>query len=71
MIQKLEEIGANYEAGNRPRLVDYLWKSIRKTITGPAFLINEPKFTSPLAKSDPTNSEITQRFHIIIAGSEV
>ena len=40
-------------------------------VGGPAFLINEPKFTSPLAKSDPNNQEITQRFHIILAGSEV
>jgi lysyl-tRNA synthetase, class II len=71
MIAKLKEIWAHYEAWNRPRLVDYLWKSIRKTITGPAFLINEPKFTSPLAKSSPNNPEITERFHIIIAGSEV
>jgi lysyl-tRNA synthetase class 2 len=71
MITKLKDIWAHYEAGNRPRLVDYLWKSIRKTITGPAFLINEPKFTSPLAKSSPNNSDITERFHIIIAGSEV
>ncbi len=71
MIEKLKEIWAHYEAGNRPRLVDYLWKSIRKTITWPAFLINEPKFTSPLAKSSPSNPEITERFHIIIAWSEV
>lgn len=56
---------------NRNRAVDSLWKLIRKTIAGPAFLINEPKFMSPLAKSSPTNSEITERFHPIIAGSEV
>ncbi len=71
MIQKLNELWANYEADNRARLVDYLWKHIRKTITGPAFLINEPKFTSPLAKSDVQNPEITHRFHVIIAWSEV
>ena len=71
MISKLRELGANYEAGNRPRLVDYLWKYIRKSITGPAFLINEPKFTSPLAKSDIDNPELTHRFHVIMAWSEV
>lgn len=68
---RLKELGAHYEAGNRPRLVDYLWKYIRKTIAGPAFLINEPKFTSPLAKSDIENPDITHRFHVILAGSEV
>lgn len=71
MIQKLENLWAHYEADNRARLVDYLWKHIRKNITGPAFLINEPKFTSPLAKSDAHNPDITHRFHIIIAWSEV
>lgn len=71
MIAKLNELWANYEAGNRARLVDYLWKYLRKSIKGPAFLINEPKFTSPLAKSDIHNPEITHRFHVIIAGSEV
>ncbi|MBP9779070.1 lysine--tRNA ligase [Candidatus Gracilibacteria bacterium] len=71
IIARLRELGAHYEAGNRPRLVDYLWKYIRKSIAGPAFLINEPKFTSPLAKSDINNPHITHRFHVILAGSEV
>ncbi len=56
---------------NRSRLIDNLWKIIRKTIAGPAFLVNEPKFMSPLAKSKPENPELTERFHIIIAGSEL
>lgn len=56
---------------NRQRLIDNLWKLIRKTIAGPAFLVNEPKFMSPLAKSKTANPELTERFHIIIAGSEL
>ncbi len=56
---------------NRQRWIDNLWKTIRKTIAGPAFLVNEPKFMSPLAKSKLDNPELTQRFHIIIAGSEL
>ena len=56
---------------NRNRLVDNLWKVLRKTISGPAFLINEPKFMSPLAKSKPDNPQLTERFHVIIAGSEL
>lgn len=56
---------------NRNRVVDNLWKLIRKTIAGPAFLINEPKFMSPLAKGDENNTNVTQRFHAIIAGSEL
>jgi lysyl-tRNA synthetase class 2 len=56
---------------SRARLIDNLWKLLRKDITGPAFLVNEPKFMSPLAKSRPDNAELTERFHIIIAGSEL
>lgn len=56
---------------NRNRLIDNLWKLIRKTISGPAFLINEPKFMSPLAKSRPEDADLTERFHIVLGGSEL
>lgn len=56
---------------NRNRLADSLWKLIRKDIAGPAFLVGVPKFLSPLAKSNVDNPEITDRFHPIIAGSEM
>ncbi len=55
----------------RQRLIDNLWKIIRKTISGPAFLVNEPKFMSPLAKSKAKSPELTERFHIVLAGSEL
>jgi lysyl-tRNA synthetase class 2 len=56
---------------NRNRLVDALWKNIRKDISGPVFLINQPKFLSPLAKSHDDREEITERFQVIIAGGEL
>jgi len=56
---------------NSARIVDDLWKIIRKDVTGPAFLINEPKFTSPLAKSKTEDERFTERFHVIIAGTEL
>ncbi len=62
------ELGENL---NRNRVVDNLWKLIRKTIGGPAFLVGIPAEFSPLAKLDPHTPEITQRFHPIIAGSEL
>lgn len=55
----------------KARLVDNLWKIIRKGVAGPAFLINVPKFISPLAKSYADNEAITERFQIILAGSEL
>lgn len=56
---------------DRGRLIDWLWKSCRRNIGGPAVLINEPKLTSPLAKSSLADADTVERFHFIIAGSEV
>lgn len=56
---------------NRSRLIDNLWKVIRATISGPAFLINQPVFISPLAKAHEENPELTERFQVVIAGSEL
>ncbi len=56
---------------NRNRLIDNLWKVIRSTISGPAFLVNHPKFISPLAKSHKDTPELTERFQVLIAGSEL
>ena len=72
MLKVIKEHGV--ELGgviNRNRLIDNCWKIIRKDISGPAFLINEPKFMSPLAKSKEEDTKLTERFHIIIAGSEL
>jgi lysyl-tRNA synthetase class 2 len=73
MLQVLSTHGVRLEEGsiNKARLVDNLWKIIRKTISGPAFLVNIPKFISPLAKSHADNPELTERFQIIIAGTEL
>ncbi len=68
---KLTELGVNYEPHNRIRLIDTLWKYCRKQMSGPAFLMNVPKFMSPLAKSNAQAPHLTERFQIIIAGSEV
>ena len=70
-VLKQHKVDLSEGAVNRNRLIDNLWKVIRKTISGPAFLVNEPKFMSPLAKSKDDNPEITERFHIILAGSEL
>lgn len=69
---KLKENGLEVEkADSIPRGIDKLWKNIRKDVAGPVWLINTPKFISPLAKSDPENDKVVQRFQPIIAGSEL
>ena len=68
---KLKDLKIKYEKGSKARLVDSLWKYCRKNIAGPAFLINHPKFVSPLAKEKENAPGLTERFQIILAGSEV
>jgi lysyl-tRNA synthetase class 2 len=71
MKAKLEELAVKYEGDNKERLTDTLWKYCRRQIAGPAFLINHPKLVSPLSKSKVENPDLTERFQVIIAGSEV
>lgn len=56
---------------NRARGIDKLWKNIRKDVAGPVWLINTPKFISPLAKANPNDDRVVERFQPIIAGSEL
>lgn len=74
--EKLLDILKNHgvepdEKSSTPRLIDHLWKLIRKTSAGPYWLIEEPLSLSPLAKKSPNNPLITERFHPIIAGTEM
>lgn len=55
---------------NLSRGIDKLWKHIRKDVAGPVWLVNTPKFISPLSKANP-DGKSTQRFQPIIAGSEL
>ncbi|AGL62458.1 lysyl-tRNA synthetase [Candidatus Saccharimonas aalborgensis] len=54
-----------------PRGIDKLWKHIRKDVVGPVWLVNTPKFISPLAKSSVDNPDVVQRFQAVIVGSEL
>ena len=58
------------QTDNVARGIDKLWKNLRKTIAGPAWLINTPLLISPLAKVDPTRPLTVERFQPIIAGTE-
>lgn len=56
---------------NRSRGIDKLWKKIRTTIPGPAFLVDTPTFLQPLAKSQPRNPELTEQFNLLLGGTEL
>lgn len=56
---------------NVGRAMDSVWKIIRRTSAGPFWLVHEPLSISPLAKQDPDDPRVTQRFHPVIAGTEL
>lgn len=72
LIQILKDHGVetNFEV-SEARLIDHVWKLIRKNSAGPFWLIEEPLSLSPLAKKSPANPLVTERFHPIIAGTEM
>lgn len=75
----IEEVAAKLKEHNLevektdsiPRSIDKLWKNIRKDVAGPVWLVNTPKFISPLSKTNPENPETVERFQPVIAGSEL
>jgi lysyl-tRNA synthetase class 2 len=56
---------------NRSRGIDKLWKKVRTTIAGPAFLVDIPTFLQPLAKTQPGKPELTEQFNLLLGGSEL
>ncbi|MCF6276528.1 MAG: lysine--tRNA ligase [Candidatus Magasanikbacteria bacterium] len=70
--KKLDELGVKYEnTAQKGRLIDLVWKQIRKQYKGPLFLVNHPVQVSALAKRKEDDRELTERFQIIVAGSEL
>jgi lysyl-tRNA synthetase class 2 len=59
------------KADSIPRSIDKLWKNIRKDVAGPVWLINTPKFISPLSKTSLEDERVVERFQSVIAGSEL
>ena len=56
---------------NRSRGIDKLWKKIRVTLPGPAFLVDIPTFLQPLAKTQRGKPELTEQFNLLLGGSEL
>jgi lysyl-tRNA synthetase class 2 len=69
---KLREYGLEVEKiDNRIRSLDKLWKRYRKTVAGPAFLIDIPVFMQPLAKVNKRDTRLTEQFNLVFGGSEM
>lgn len=59
------------EVDNRIRSLDKLWKKYRKTLAGPAFLVDIPVFMQPLAKVNQRDTRLTEQFNLVFGGSEM
>lgn len=68
----LRDGGIPFEQGTSvERLVDTAWKQIRKTLSGPGFLVNIPVYLEPLAKRSARDQRVVERFQVMLAGSEI
>ena len=52
-------------------MLDKLWKKARVNTVNPFFLINPPVELEPLAKRDPNNPKLTQRWQIVAGRAEL
>ena len=71
MEETLKKLGVEFEGKNKERMTDSLWKYCRKSIAGPAYLVNHPKLVAPLSKENKNDNRKTEMFQVIIAGSEI
>lgn len=58
------------KADNISRGIDKLWKKVRTTLGGPAFLVDIPTFLQPLAKTQAKDVRLTEQFNLILGGTE-
>ncbi len=72
-VEAAEKAGIPLDAAarNTPRIVDLMWKQVRKTMSGPAFLVGVPVYLEPLAKRSPESPKTVERFQVILGGSEI
>lgn len=70
--KKLKELKVEFEKNiGRGRLIDSLWKVVRKTVSGPVFLVGHPVEVSPLAKRIENKPNFVEQYQVILAGSEM
>ena len=68
---QLKKHGIELEkSDNRARGLDKLWKKVRVTLSGPAFLVDIPTFLQPLAKVQAKDPRLTEQFNLILGGTE-
>jgi lysyl-tRNA synthetase, class II len=67
---KSQGVDVHLHAG-KGRLIDAIFKSIRKTLIQPCFLVNPPVEVEPLAKRLKPGSNKVARFQVVAGGTEL
>ncbi len=72
MEKKLDSLGVEYQKGiGHWRMIDILWKVVRKDLSGPGFLVGQPVELNPLPKRLVEDPRKVAQLQIILAGSEM
>jgi len=70
--EKLDVLNVPYDPGlSFWRLVDVLWKVVRKDLSGPGFLTGQPVQLNPLPKRLKSDPRKVDQMQVILAGSEM
>jgi lysyl-tRNA synthetase, class II len=75
-LEELCELGKKFDLELTPELglgtlLDKLWKKARVNTRNPFFLVLPPVELEPLAKRDPQNPQLTQRWQVVAGGAEL
>lgn len=72
VMAKLDEYKVEYDTNiGFWRMVDLLWKVVRKDLSGPGFLVGQPVELNPLPKRLKEDPRKVAQMQIILAGSEM
>ena len=72
IMKKLDSLHVEYDPKvGFWRMVDVLWKVVRKDLSGPGFLVGQPVQLNPLPKRLKEDDRKVAQFQIILAGSEM
>ncbi len=72
LIKKLREYEVAFDENiGYWRLVDTLWKVVRKDLAGPGFLVGQPVQLNPLPKRRKDDERKVAQMQVILAGSEM